>query len=588
MKCVFVEAVLEQTAKPSLPEPSPSPLDTSGLGPTLSELIAYSSRLDLHSTLRDLQAARERLAEDRFNLVVLGEFKRGKSTLVNALLERPVLPTGVLPLTSVVTVLGGGDRERLLVSLAGGHEHVAPMGELELYVTEAGNPENRLGVEVVRVELAHELLDAGLDLVDTPGVGSIHEHNTSAAREFLAQVDAALVVLDAGQPFTAAERDLVRELAKRVPRVLLVLNKIDLLTGEDRGAALEFIEAAAGELLGSEPEAVFAVSARGGEGMAALRRRLRRLATEERRGTLTRSLAQLAAAAAVEIIAGARIEQHASELPLQELQRRIELFRAGIADLRSAGEEAAALLDSGVSSALAAQLDEPLQRWAQAERERLCAALRAHVGELGRRSPRELADALSSWTDARIRSELGGLTGELEPALAAELERLQNGYAARIERILGDLHGLAADMFDADGAGLLPQVGLRARSRFSFKLDDPEHALDMIVGRLRTLAPGRLGCRLVLADAERHLIEMADRHAGRLRSELHERVVNTNRAYRRELAGSVERAIGTITHALDRAASQHTVDESASRARLTELAGIVECCELIAEQQAAG
>lgn len=577
---------MEQTAKPSPPEPSPGRIDLAGLGATLSELIAFSEALELRGALRDLRAGRERLVEDRFNLAVLGEFKRGKSTLVNALLERGVLPTGVLPLTSVVTVLAAGERERLLVSLTDGSEFEAPLEELEAYVTETGNPENRLGVQVVRVELAHELLDVGLDLVDTPGVGSIHEHNTSAAREFLAQIDAAVLVLDAGQPFTAAERDLARELAERSPRVLLALNKIDLLTAEDRRAALEFIAAAAGELLGREPEAVFAVSAREGEGVAALRRRLRRLATDERRGTLARSLAQLAAAAAAEIIAAARLERRAGELPLRELRRRIETFRGVILDLRSAGKEAADLLESGVRRALAEHLDEPLENWAQAQRERLCAALRAHVGELGRLSPDELSNELSGWIDARIRSEFADLLSEFEPALAAELELLQDGYAARIKRILNDVHALAADMFDTDGAGLLPHVGLRARSRFSFKLKDPEHALDMIVGRLQTLAPGRLGRRLVLADAERRLIEMADRHAGRLRSELHERVVNTSRAYRQELAAGVERAIGAITQALDRAAIQHTQDETASRARLTELAAIVERCELIAEEQA--
>lgn len=102
--------------------------------------------------------------------------------------------------------------------------------------------------------------------------------------------------------------------------MLLGLNKIDLLIGEDRRAALDSIETAAGELLGCEPEAVFAVSAREGEGMAALRRRLRRLATEKRMGTLALSFAQLVAAAAAEIIGAARLETHASELPLRDLQ----------------------------------------------------------------------------------------------------------------------------------------------------------------------------------------------------------------------------------------------------------------------------
>ena len=69
-------------------------------------------------------------------------------------------------------------------------------------MTEARNPGNRLGVELARVELEHDLLRAGLELVDTPGIGSIHSHNTEVARGFLPRVDAALCVLDAGQPLS--------------------------------------------------------------------------------------------------------------------------------------------------------------------------------------------------------------------------------------------------------------------------------------------------------------------------------------------------------------------------------------------------
>ncbi|HTZ63338.1 MAG TPA: dynamin family protein [Solirubrobacteraceae bacterium] len=579
--------MLEQTAKPSLPEFPPDLPDSAGLRSTLGELIAFSDTLGLRGLLRDLRAARERLVGDRLNLVVLGEFKRGKSTLINALLERDVLPTGVLPLTSVVTILAAGDRERLLVSYSDGSEQELPLDELPTYVTEAGNPENWLGVEVVRVELANELLVKGIDLVDTPGVGSIHQHNTSTAREFLAQVDAAVFVLDAGQPFTAAERDLVRELAQRVPRVLLVLNRIDQLIGEDRQAALEFIEQAASDLSGCEPEAVFAVSAREGEGMAALRRRLSWLASEERLGTLARSVAGVAAAAAAEIMASARLEIRARELPLRELQQRAGIFQDQITELRSAGEEAATLLDQGARRALVEHLDRPLECWAAAESERLRLALRDHAGKLDRCSAGELAAELLDWIEACIRNEFAELVGEFEPSLAAELETLQDGYAARIGRILDDVQTLAVDVFDTDRAGLLPRAGLCEQSRFSFKLHDSEQALDMIVGRLRTLVPGRLGRHLLLADAEQRLVEMADRHAGRLRSELHERVVESIRSYRKDLAASVERAIAAITQALERAENQHTQDHASIRARATELAAIAERCELIAELEAA-
>ena len=76
---------------------------------------------------RHLAAARARVAEDRFNLVVLGEFKRGKSTLINALLRRNVLPTGVVPLTSVVTTIAAGEDDRLRIYFEDGREEERPL-----------------------------------------------------------------------------------------------------------------------------------------------------------------------------------------------------------------------------------------------------------------------------------------------------------------------------------------------------------------------------------------------------------------------------------------------------------------------------
>jgi septin family protein len=133
----------------------------------LDELLRLADGLLAETPRRHLAAARSRVAEDRFNLVVLGEFKRGKSTLINALLGRNVLPTGVVPLTSVVTTIAAGEQDGLRIDFEDGRVQERPLGELAEYVTEAGNPANRLGVELARVELEHDLLRAGLELVPT-------------------------------------------------------------------------------------------------------------------------------------------------------------------------------------------------------------------------------------------------------------------------------------------------------------------------------------------------------------------------------------------------------------------------------------
>ena len=196
-------------------------------------------------------------------------------------------------------------------------------------MTEARNPGNDLGVELARVELDHDLLRAGLELVDTPGVGSIHGHNTDAARAFLPRVDAAICVLDAGQPLSQAERELLFELSGRVPRLLIVINKIDHLEPDDVDAAVEFVRSALRDLLPDAEIELFAVSARRRYGLSRLVGRLRSLAADEREPLLLRSVARLARSVAADAAQAARFEARAIQFPLDQLGARAVTLSSG-------------------------------------------------------------------------------------------------------------------------------------------------------------------------------------------------------------------------------------------------------------------
>jgi small GTP-binding protein len=249
---------------------APRPAGAPGIDDALSLLLGLPDDLLSERTRRDLVDAPERLGQGRCNLVVLGEFKRGKSTLVNALLGRPLLPTGVLPLTSVVTVVRAGRRDRLVVEFAGGRTEAHAISELARYATEVENPRNKLGVELTTIEIPSTVLDGGIQLVDTPGIGSVHTHNTEAAHGFAGRTDAAIVVLSADQLLSAQERELLAAVDRIAGRVLVVLNRIDLLDTGDRASAIRFVERAVASARTDGPP-VIAVSAREGTGIETLR-----------------------------------------------------------------------------------------------------------------------------------------------------------------------------------------------------------------------------------------------------------------------------------------------------------------------------
>jgi hypothetical protein len=367
----------------------------------------------------------------------------------------------------------------------------------------------------------------------------------------------------------------------------LVVNKVDHLSDSDRDLAVAFVSAGVEGLLDGRPIELFAVSAREGDGVQALRRRLVRLAGEEREQLLLASVGGLAAAAAADGVRAAQFEARAIELPLAELRRRTALFEQRIAELGAANAEADDLLERGVARALATLVDEPLLGYAGAEERRLRAALHGHVAELDGRSPRALSIDLERWVDATVQREFAELVPRFEAAVAEGLMTLQRPHTARVTQILHEVQAVAEDVFGSRVADGPRSVGLSAPSRFSFKLDDPEHALDAIVGFSRTIAPGRLGRRLVVREGERRLAAMTDRHAGRLRSELVERARGAVREHRHELAGRVEEATGAIRVAIDRASAEHQRGERDGRLRLRELTAIGERCISVAAELAA-
>jgi GTPase SAR1 family protein len=196
----------------------------------------------------------KKLAEELFNVVVVGEFKRGKTTFVNALLGADVLPASVVPLTSIVTAVTWGEEPRAEVSFLDGRTEGVSVENLSRYVTERGNPRNGLGVDRAVLYCPSEELRDGVFLVDTPGVGSVYRHNTEAAYAFVPESDAAVFLTSADRPISEGERAFLVDVRAEAARMFFVLNKVDYLSEKDREEALAFTREVLAEAIGAQPQ----------------------------------------------------------------------------------------------------------------------------------------------------------------------------------------------------------------------------------------------------------------------------------------------------------------------------------------------
>ncbi len=201
--------------------------------------LATISRYDRSDLDARLQQARARLLDEQVRVLVVGEFKQGKSMLVNGLVKAPVCPVHDDMATSVPTVVRHADTPvaamvRLLnsegddVSSRRIERVEVPIDKLAEHVSESGNPGNREGWSHAEVGLSRRILTGGLELVDTPGVGGLNSVHGAATMAMLPSADAVLLVSDSSQEYTAPELEFLRQAVKVCPNVACVLTKIDL------------------------------------------------------------------------------------------------------------------------------------------------------------------------------------------------------------------------------------------------------------------------------------------------------------------------------------------------------------------------
>ncbi|WP_457636961.1 dynamin family protein [Oceanithermus sp.] len=189
-------------------------------------LLGHSGRNtgQLEQALRDLDGP--------FLLVVAGEFNSGKSSLLNALLGQELLREGVTPTTDKIQLIA--------------------------YGKEAGTKVLEPGL--VAIYLPHPLLQ-NVRLVDTPGTNAVLENHQVLTERFLPRADLILFTTSADRPFTASERDFIELIKDWGKKLVLVVNKLDLLAENEAEEVLEFVRKQAALSLGLEPP-VFGVSAR--------------------------------------------------------------------------------------------------------------------------------------------------------------------------------------------------------------------------------------------------------------------------------------------------------------------------------------
>jgi GTPase SAR1 family protein len=508
----------------------------------------------------------KKLGDAAFNLVVVGQFKRGKSSLINALLGTTLLPTGVIPLTSAITTIKYGSEIRVRIKVRTAEFLEISPSSLEDYVTERCNPRNVKGVEEVIIEYPCAWLASGVRLIDTPGVESIYRHNSALTSSYVPQADAVVFVASVDQPFSQAELIFLRETAGYAGKVFCVLNKVDCLSPSELEESLAFCAAAIENSWGA-PLPIFPLSARSiliSEGTTAVdslrleefrkfRTALEDFLFKDKDASWCRSIARTMGRILSQVRFHLELERSAAAAPLEKLDAAIGFLHAKREDTLRDQAEQLVILRAHVLRLLAQEIEPELNVFGAAQQSALAALLPSLLKSHANLPTKELHAALMERVRTEVRTVFDSWIGNTEPRLSSAVERLCNRFWYETQSRIDELLQRCGDWFQVSLAHVKAIPVWERDSRFAYKFWSEPTSLQILTSALLFTLPTSLVGPIVLKRLHRDAAELVQLHTGRLRADIEERLRRSIDDFGHQATVSTTFVLGQIEQALTRA-----------------------------------
>ncbi len=499
-----------------------------------------------------------KLASNQLQLAVLGQMKRGKSSFINALLGTEILPTGVLPVTAIITEIRYGPiPDATIVYSTGGSREQVDLSSLADYITEAGNPGNKKQVASVEISYPSPFLESGIVLIDTPGIGSTHAHNTRTTESYLQHVDAAIIVLSVDPPITEVESQFLRNLKEDIPKLFFILNKIDLVAADEIAAITRFLEE---ELDRQQIDSleIFPLSARKAlqqkcedycasdtSGLGVFEQRLRAFLSDEKGQVLVRSVALDALHIARTLKFAAAIGVRAQAMSPEELDRKQRALDRLLEQTEIQVHELQVLLRQ-----YSGELIGRVERDLTTQVENSVPTVRQHLKLFQVQHPKEtgrlFATLLESFLLGEVESIFRSWRIKEDEEVQTQLNLLSSRFIAQANGILEQLQQAAGSLFEVPAEHVSIACPLRVESHLYYKVEPVFYSLDSFL----LVLPRFLLRPLVLRKMNDGIWRLLDMNAGRIRYDYLERLHSSITQFEKDLSAAVMMVTESLKSAL--------------------------------------
>ncbi|ADQ05463.1 Dynamin family protein [Caldicellulosiruptor owensensis OL] len=528
-----------------------------------SRVKEISDKIDSESIKKLAKSIEEKIEKDAFYLVVLGQFKRGKSTLINYMLGTDLLPTGVLPLTSTITKIYYSPEVKVDVIFKNGMKKEILSQDLYLYCTEKGNPENQKGVDTIEIGYPFDFLNKDVVIVDTPGIGSVYQHNTDVTYEFVDRADAVIFVLSVDPPITEVEKKFLQRISESVDKIFFVINKCDLTGKNELEEIIRFTINVIKDITKKASINIFPVSAKMAlEGrlsnskdilkksdIKVFEEHLRKFLQEEKEKV--QILSNLKSLDNFLEVCRTFLENEIKLkiMPLSQLEENIERFDKFLKKINQSKLEIYKLFKVEMNDILTV-FDDKMEGTKKELITSITKKIKNYYPSVAKLKRKKQKEYLEKYLEEIIVQEFEFLKKEVERYVEEKYSALLSRYCAKINDLIKSIKDTAKDLFSIEIGYYEGMQGFVAKSKFTYKIGYEVGALEIDPVYFSYLLPGKLAQRIILKRVLDRIEIDADRNIGRIRYDLLRRMEESFEAFKSDMEDRVSQVCSLISELL--------------------------------------
>ncbi|MCC5910621.1 MAG: dynamin family protein [Clostridiaceae bacterium] len=447
----------------------------------LRNMGAIATDLDYSLGVKKCGDLLGRVEELEFHVAVMGQFKRGKTTLLNYFIGEEILPTGVVPITAIITKIKYGSKPQAKIIFEGGLEEHVDISSIEEYISEQKNPENKKKVKEVEVYLPAEVLENGLVLIDTPGIGSTYKHNTVVAYNYLTEANAAILVMSADTPVGEAEIGLLSQVKKHIGKIFFLQNKVDYLSEAEVEESLRFSKEAIAKTIGLEPT-IYPVSAklafkgkieenrekRKKSGIVEFEEALYSFLLKDKETYLIKSYRDKLIELVEHLYQYIDFELKIVSSDIKVLEEKVNIFKARLQDTMVMKKEAKVIVEAGLEEIIK-KFQEDLTEYKFQQSKSIRNKLEEVADENKNINSKELSQLLNQQLEFEIEKAYNDWNKQQEENIRQSYEEITSRLREKLNETIEDINNIAYDLFKIKILQPVEEFQLIDRDTFYFK-----------------------------------------------------------------------------------------------------------------------